>query len=284
MFGLFEGGASGAAEICASITDELKAAMPECAIHSKNGDPFHLEARAPDRSSLQLFLGNLVTEVQSVGSRIAREELISAYVAMARQALYPPELSLDAVYPALRHRSFYDQLGGVPKDDPLLKDGPGDLVAVVLADIGQGLQTLNTAACEKAGLSPEDVVKAAEANFLEILPELGTCQPVPGILAAGFSDYPWLGSSLLFTPNILELIMEDKDWDRALVTSTTRETVDLANADLPSSLSRMERWMNQRLDGDPRTQSEFLWTISRRDGAMRKTHRLDEEGRLVALV
>ena len=283
MLGLFGGKSESPEDICRQVVERLRAELPECSLTVAEGDPFELSLAAPDDdNTMTLYLGNLVADVQGAWTRGSRKELIDNYIAMARQSLFPPPITAESVYLTLRNRSYFDGLDDGWAEDDLIEDGPGDLVIVVIADIGQGLQTVTTATAQKAGFSSDEIRAAAEKNLLGVLSGLGSGDSAPGIVSAGIDGYPWLGTSLLLTPKVLEIVMMDLGWNRALISSVSRESVDFANADDPEALGRMERWMQERFSTDPRPQSDFVWTMKVGDDVPVKTHRMEED-KLVAL-
>ena len=92
-----------------------------------------------------------------------------------------------------------------------------------------------------------------------------------------------MGNTLLSVPKAIEMVIEDQGWRRALVTVTTRSTVDMVDADSPGALLKMQRWMLRQLDQDPRPQSEMVLTMAVGMEMPIKTHRFDDGGQLVAL-
>ena len=116
------------------------------------------------------------------------------------------------------------------------------------------------------------------------MPEIGTAERAPGVVVVGFDGYPWLGSTLLSVPKALELVIEDRGWRRALVSATTRGTVDLVDADAPGAVLTMQHWMYRQLAQDPRPQSEVVHTMAVGHEMPMKTHRFDDQGQLIALV
>lgn len=258
--------------ILTMVVQRLRQELPGHALLTKRDDPFRLQLCHPEAGELVLNLGNLVHEIHG-SSPGAAEQMIAAYISMAKQALKPPAVNLDSVYPSLRHREF---LGAVETsdDDPLIGEGPGDLVSVVLSDLGDGLATLTQDAVEKAGFTPEDVLHAAEENFVGLLPhEVYTTERDNGILSVGLDGFPWLGTSLLFVPAIISQVMAYSGWSRVLISAPTRDTVDLMDAEGPGALARMEQWMIRQLS-EPRSQSEFVLTMSRDDEYLTTTHRM----------
>ncbi len=201
---------------------------------------------------------------------------------MARAALYPAPITLDNVYFLLRNRAYFSGMNDGWFSDDLVKDGPGDLMILVYSDLGEGLKNVTTAAAEKAGFTPTEVLAAAEENVLNFLPNLHTWPSEMGVLSAGFEDHDWLGSSLLLLPKALEIVMQGAGWDRALVSSMSRETVDFVNADDPYAVAAIEDWMHQLGKSDPRPQSEFVWTMHIGDAVPVKTHKM-YDGQLIAL-
>ena len=156
--------------------------------------------------------------------------------------------------------------------DPMVGEGPGDLVSVVWSDQGDGIATLNGNAVEAAGFTTEEVLVAAEQNFVEVLNE-AFCAGMSedGVVSVGLHRHPWLGTSLMFVPSLLTKVMAEHGWTRALLAAPTRETIDLVDADAPDAHSVMERWMTKALAG-PRTQSEVVFSFSQSDTEYRKTH------------
>ena len=174
MFGLMGRDKSDPGEICVEVTEALRAALPECRLVVAADNPLKLEASHPDKDvgTLEFYLGNIVQDVQAGWTKAHRAKLIEAYVAMARAAFYPPPITLDNVYLMVRNRAYFAQMEKGWADDALVQDGPSDLVTLVYADLGEGLQNVTTAAAEKQGFAPGDVLAAAEANMLKILPTM----------------------------------------------------------------------------------------------------------------
>ncbi len=163
--------------LCRIVASKLRAALPGCRLAEVEGDPFFLEVVKADESALRLHLGALVSDVQSAMTPEERQTLIDSYVAVAQESLFPPTWALSDVYLALRNRSYFEQFGEAWFDDALVTPGPGDLVGVVVADLGQGLKTVTSALAIEAGFTPRDVQAAAEANVLALIPEIGTAEP-----------------------------------------------------------------------------------------------------------
>ena len=254
------------------VVQRLQRELPGHELEVRQDEPYRLRLCHPEAGELVLNIGNLVHEVRQSTPGIA-EEIITAFISMAKQALQPPEFELAGVYPALRHYAFLRE-ARISQDDPLIGDGPGDLVSVVLADLGDGLATLTRDAAEKAGLSPDIILAAAERNFVGLLAdEVFAAENDGGILSVGLEDYPWLGTSLMFAPSILQGVMAHHGIERALVAAPTRDTVDLIDAADPKALARMERWMLTHLAG-PRPQSEFVLRLSLTDELLTATHRM----------
>lgn len=262
------------------VVERLQRELPGHALEVRQDEPYRLRLCHPEAGELVLNIGNLVHEVRQSTPGIA-EEIINAFVSMAKQALNPPQIELSAVYPALRHHAFLRE-AEISERDPLIGDAPGDLVSVVLADVGDGLATVTGKAAERAGLTPDAILAAAERNFVRLLTgEVFTAEYEGGILSVGLEGYPWLGTSLMFAPSILQGVMAHHGIERALIAAPTRETVDLIDASGPNALARMERWMLSRLAG-PRPQSEFVLRLALGDELLTTTHRMSNH-RLLGL-
>lgn len=243
-------------EIRAFIVQRLRAALPGHDLHPQQDQPYRLTLTHPEAGDVVLNLVNLVQEVRGAPPRAA-EKMVDSFVTLAQRAVEPPEISLSGVFPGLRHRAFLDATGQ-NMSDGLICEGPGDLVSVVLSDQGEGVATLNEKCVRSAGFAPEEVLVAAERNFVELLPGAFRAASVSeGVLSLGLQGYPWLGTSLLFVPLLISRVMEDRGWDRVLIAAPTRETVDLVNADAPDAARVLEAWMARNLAG-PRTQSEMV--------------------------
>ena len=119
--------------ILTMVVERLRRALPDHDLHAQRDDPFRLQLCHPEAGELMLNLGNLVYEIRSAPSETA-EQMIAAYISMAKQALKPPEVNLDRVFPALRHHQFLDAVDR-SKQDPLIGEGPGDLTSVVLQEL-----------------------------------------------------------------------------------------------------------------------------------------------------
>ena len=91
MFGLMGRDKSDLVEICIEVTEALRTALPECRLVVAADNPLKLKASHPDEDvgTLELYLGNIVQDVQAGWTKANREKLIAAYVAMARAALCP---------------------------------------------------------------------------------------------------------------------------------------------------------------------------------------------------
>ena len=262
------------------VVQRLQRELPGHELEVRQDEPYKLRLCHPEAGELVLNIGNLVHEVRRSTPGIA-EEIISAFVSMAKQALNPMQIELKTVFPALRHHAFLRE-AGISEADPLIGDGPGDLVSVVLADLGDGLATLTREAVSRAGLAPDAILAAAEQNFVGLLTgEVFAAEIEGGILSVGLEGYPWLGTSLMFAPPILQGVMAHHGIERALVAAPTRETVDLIDATRPDALKRMERWMLTRLSG-PRPQSEFVLCLGLDDVFLKATHRMSNH-RLLGL-
>lgn len=261
------------------VVERLKLALPEHALSVQDDNPFRLRLAHPDAGDLVLNLGNLVHEIHCAPA--SAEEMITAYVSMAKQALQPPKLDLSKVYPSLRH---YEFLNGIPttENDPLIGEGPGDLVSVVLADQGDVVATLTHDMIEAQGIPANDVLQAAEANFVGLLRnDVYVAENRNGILSVGLDGYPWLGTGLLFVPSIMSRLMEEHGWSRVHVAAPSRETIDIVNADAPDALPLLQDWMRERL-AEPRSQSEFVSSMSQGANLLTTTHRI-ANGRLLGL-
>ncbi len=267
-------------EIRAVVVERLRAELPGLALEQRRGEPYRLTLSHPESGDLVLNLGNLVHELRGVPVSTA-ERLLDTYVSLAKRAMAPPKITLEKVYPGLRHRAFLDATGQ-DLSDRMLGEGPGDLVSVVLADQDDGLATLNERAVRGAGWAPEEVMVAAEQNFVELLSgSFRAASPRDGMLTLGLVEYPWLGTSILFVPGLISSVMQERGWQRAFLAAPTRETVDLVDLDQPEALEVMESWAAQHLAG-PRTQSESIFTFEVGDEDYRKSHRMCE-GRLLRL-
>lgn len=266
--------------ILTMVVDRLRRELPDHALQTQRDDPFRLQLCHPEAGELVLNLGNLVHEIHGSPPDTA-EEMISAYVSMAKQAFRPPEVMLDSVFPTLRHHEFLSAVE-YREADPLIGEGPGDLVSVVIADLGAGLATLTQDIAAEAGHTPEDILQAAERNFVGLLPhEIYTIERSDGVVSIGLDGYPWLGASLLFVPSIIGQVMTHFGWSRAMVTAPTRETVDIVDAESSDAKTRVEQWMQRQLS-QPRSQSEFVLSMGAGDEYLRTTHRLSN-GRLLGL-
>lgn len=262
------------------VVERLRRELPGHALHVQRDDPFRLQLLHPEAGELVLNLGNLVHEIHGSPPGAA-ELMINAFISMAKQALNPPEIDLSNVYPSLRHHDFLDAID-VSRNDPLIGEGPGDLVSVVLSDLGDGLATLTQDAAAAAGYSHKNILHAAEQNFVELLPhEVYTAERDNSVLSLGLDAYPWLGTSLLFVPSIIAQVMAHYGWNRVHVAAASRETVDLVEADAPGALARLEQWMVRQLS-QPRSQSEFVLSMSQTDEYLTTTHRMSG-GRLLGL-
>ncbi len=257
-------------EIRASILRRLQAALPELSFVTRKEEPYRLTLSHPETGELVLNLGNLVHEVLGAKPHVA-EDLVNNFVNLAKRAVAPPKIALDSVFPGLRHRAFLDA-AGQKMSDPMIGEGPGDLLSVILSDQGEGVATLNAKAVRAAGFAPEDVLAAAERNFVDLLPgAFSAASPCENVMLLGLKDFPWLGSSLLFVPSLISRVMEERGWESALLALPTRETVDLIDASAPDAPKLAERWMTERLAGS-RTQSDVVYTFHLDDTDYRKTH------------
>ncbi len=285
MFSIFRGLPQGGYR--EQVLDALKRAMPDCDLTIDETDPLHISARRrgeDDQGGLDLYLHNLIQDLEMAEDRRERAHRIATYVGMARQALFPPELTLDKVYLGLRHRDFVAQVLDAEGKDALVEDGPGDMRIVILHDVGEGVSVVLNRQAEAAGIAPGEIRAAAERNFLALLPDhFFTCEPEPGILSLCLEDHDWLASSLMVTPQLLEIAMSRAGWRRALIAVPTRGSVDMIDASDPSAIARMAAWMQACHVTDPRRQSELVWAMSPGDETPVKTHRMGADGRLIAL-
>lgn len=267
------------------VLDALKKAMPECEIAIDEADPLHVSARRHgEENGLDLYLHNLIQDLEAAEDRKERAFRIANYAGMARQALFPPELTLDKVYLGLRHRDFVAQVLGEAGEDALVEDGPGDMQIVILHDIGEGVGVVLNRQAETAGIAPGEIRAAAERNFLALLEDyFFTCAPEPGILSLCLEDHDWVANTLMLTPQLMTAAMTQAGWARALIAAPTRGSVDMVDASDPNAIARMAEWMQACHATDPRRQSEFVWSMSPGDETWVKTHRMGEDGRLIAL-
>ena len=262
------------------VVERLRQELPGHALRVEQDNPFRLQLFHPEAGDLVLNLGNLVHEIHE-STPAAAEQMITAYVSMAKQALCPPSIDLTKVFPSLRHHEFLNAID-TADDDPLVGEGPGDLVSVVLADQGDVVATLTQDIAEADGHTSQDILHAAEKNFVALLPrEVYVAERESGVLSVGLESHPWLGTSLLFVPSIISQLMAHYGWSRAHVSAPTRDTVDLVNADAPNALAYLERWLLERL-AEPRSQSEFVLTMASGDELLTTTHRMSG-GRLLGL-
>lgn len=267
-------------EIRAFIVQRLKAALPGLPLYSQQDQPYRLTLTHPEAGNVVLNLGNLVQEVQGAAPRAA-EEMVETFVSLAQRAVEPPEIDLKAVFPGLRHRAFLDATKQ-KVTDRMIGDGPGDLISVVLSDQGKGVATLNEACVRSAGFSPEQVLVAAERNFVEVLPDAYQATTHSnGMVSLWLNGFPWLGTSVLFVPLLLSRVMEERGWNRALIAAPTKESVDLVNADAPNAERVLTHWMAEKLSG-PRTQSEMVLSLRQGADAYGKSYRM-MDGALVRL-
>jgi len=280
MFFRVGGGARSPEKIRSMVVERLREELPGHVLRVEQDNPFRLQLCHPEAGELVLNLGNLVHEI-SGSPPSAAEQMISAYVSMAKQALQPPEIDLSKVYPTLRHHEFLNAFK-TSDDDPLIGEGPGDLVSVVLADQGEGLATLTRDTVEAADHRPADVLHAAEKNLVALLPhEVYAAERDNGVLSVGLDGYPWLGTSLLFVPSIITQLMTHFGWSRVHVSAPTRDTIDIVDAESPDALGHLERWIVRRL-GEPRSQSEFVLSMGVGDEYLTTTHRMSGD-RLLGL-
>lgn len=259
-----------AEEISSFIVQKLKAALPGLPLEQHVKEPFRFTLSHPDSGPLVLNIGDLVQEVRGASPSTA-ERLVDSFVILAQRAVAPPELMLDKVYPGLRHRTFLGT-SRQPLRDAFVGEGPGDLLSVVLSDQSDGVAMVNEAMVERAGHDHESVFLAAERNFVELLPNAyGEFIEDSGVLAMGFRNYPWLGTSLMFVPSLISNVMIQQGWTQVLLATPTRKTLDLVDAAAPNAPQVMERWMRESPPG-ARTQSEVVFTYDRNATEYRKTH------------
>lgn len=262
------------------VVERLRQELPGHALRVERDNPFRLQLFHPEAGDLVLNLGNLVHEIHG-SSPAAAEQMITAYVSMAKKALIPPEIDLTKVYPSLRHHEFLNGIN-TQDNDPMIGEGPGDLVSVVLADQGDVVATVTKDIAEAGGYSPQDVLHAAEQNFVDLLPgQVFAAERGNGILSVGLDDFPWLGTSLLFVPTIIAQITSHFGWNRVHVSAPTRDTIDLVDAEAPKALEHLGRWVVEHL-AEPRSQSEFVLSMSLGDEFLTTTHRVSG-GRLLGL-
>ena len=259
-------------EIRTFIIRRLKAALPGLPLETRHGEPYRLTLVHPEAGEMVFNLGNLVHEVRGATPHAA-EQMVDTFVTLAQRAVTGPEISLDKVYPGLRHRTFMEQ-AGQSMEDPLVGDGPGDLVSVVLADQGEGVAILTENMVRSAGLLTEDVLLAAEQNLVELLPQtFGDLSENGAVLSLSLKDHPWLGTSLMFVPTMISNAMEQMGWERVLLAAPTRETIDLVDATRKDASHVMERRMVECLAGS-RTQSEVVFTFAKNGSQYLKSHRM----------
>ena len=259
-------------ELRTFIVLRLKEALPEHDLAPRRGEPFQLTLSHPEAGELVLNLGNLVREVREATPRTA-EEIVDRFVSLAQRAMEPPAIDLEAVYPGLRHHAFLTA-AGQDRSDPLIGEGPGDLVSVVLSDQGEGLATLNEQSVRRAGHTPETVLQAAERNFVELLPgAFAAVHSTDRVVSIGLKGFPWLGTSLMFVPSLISNLMEENGWQTALLAAPTRETIDFVDASEPDAVAVMRDWMVETLAG-PRTQSELVYSFRRDATDYSKSYRM----------
>lgn len=248
-------------EIRARIVQRLRDELPGLAFETQISEPHQLKLSHPESGDLTLNLGKLLREMREAKPRTA-EQLVDRFVALAKQAVCTPDFSLASVYPALRGRAFMQQ-ANVHKSDGLMGDGPGDMVSVVLVDVGDCTAILTEEAAANSGYAAKDVLVAAEKNFVDIFPGSIRATTVDdGFVSLSLQDYAWLGTSILFVPLLLTRVMADKGWERALVAAPTRESVELIDVSNGVSVSKLESWMVECLAG-PRPQSELILGFQR---------------------
>lgn len=271
-------------EVRAAVIEGLEEALIRHRVTVRDDDMFALAVTAKDDPDEVLIvnLHNLVAQVLGPACPPAEaREAIARFVRMVEVGAAPPKVTLDRIYPAFRPCEAITGDPDVrPEDDALISKGPGDLWLVMLADLGDGLMTVNEAAAERSGLTVDDVIAAAEENLRRIAPRVFMADQEDGVAPVGIQGFPWLGASLLLVPGFLRAIADGEGWKRPMVAAPGKEVVGLVDGTTEEGRQALARWMAREADLSA-VQSETVFGIGE-CGALSPVMRM-YEGRLVTL-
>ncbi|WP_136441006.1 hypothetical protein [Pacificoceanicola onchidii] len=256
----------------------LQDALSEAEITPAQEDPNQLLIESAAAGANVVHLGNLATELVGQVPRLEAEQRIRAFIDMVQSlADGGTRLSLERLYPALRHRDFPLRSGAAP----LTRPGPGDCLAVLMSDEGAHTAMIPEATLEAAGLPVEAAWDAAEENFAAALTGLALYEEGSGLVNLEIEGFEWLGSSLLLAPAVIAHVLVARGSGPVYLAAPCRQSVDLIAEDAQGALEVMTGWMTKRLS-EPHPQSDMVFRFAPGDAAPRPAFVFDS-GTLHAL-
>ncbi|GHC48684.1 hypothetical protein [Neogemmobacter tilapiae] len=163
-------------------------------------------------------------------------------------------LDLSQLYPVVRHR---DRI--VDLESPLVRPLAGDMITVVMQDLGDSLATIT--ACELGGKSVEDLWQAAGINLRRALGQFDATPEAPGYLTIRWPDNPVLSGSILLASGILAALVRQQGWRVAGIGAAARGTIRLADSGDDEAMALMQADLAQDLAG-AQPQSELIFRLS----------------------
>lgn len=243
----------------------LQDALSEAEITPAQEDPNQLLIESAGAGPNVVHLGNLATELVGQVPRVEAEQRIRVFIDMVQSfADGGARLSLERLYPALRHRDFPMKSGAAP----LTRPAPGDCLAVLMSDEGSHTAMIPQAMLRAAGLPEEAAWDAAEENFAAALTGLALFDEDGGLISLEIDGFEWLGSSLLLAPAVISHVLMARSLGPVYLAAPTRQSADLIAEDAPGALSVMTDWMAKRL-AEPHPQSDMVFRFAPGDPAPR---------------
>jgi hypothetical protein len=163
-------------------------------------------------------------------------------------------LDLSQLYPVVRHQSRIVDL-----ESPLVRPLAGDLITVVMQDLGDSLATITD--CEMGGKSAEELWQAAGLNLRRALGQFDAVPEAPGYLTIRWPGNPVLSGSILLASGILVALLRQQGWKTAMIGAVARGTIRLADAADAEAMALMQADLAQDMAG-AQPQSELLFHLS----------------------
>jgi hypothetical protein len=163
-------------------------------------------------------------------------------------------LDLAQLYPVVRQRARI-----VDADSPLVRPLAGDLVTVVMQDLGDSLATIT--GCEMGDKCPEDLWQAAGGNLRRALGQFDATPEAPGYLTIRWPGNPVLSGSILLASGILAALVRQQGWRIAAVGAAARGIIRLADTGDDEAMALVQADLAQDLGG-AQPQSELLFRLS----------------------
>ncbi|MCT4555485.1 MAG: hypothetical protein N4A53_12420 [Pelagimonas sp.] len=225
----------------AHLISALNAALTDMYV-AEGEDPCRLVLHRPGdgAANRELHLGNLAAELVGQAPSAQAHARLDAFVQMVRSLSGAmPGITLDRLYPALRHGDFPANSGTAP----LTRSGLGDCVCVLMADQGEHTAMVTEPMLEAAGIALEEAWLAAEDNFAALVPGMALYGPQDGLHSLEIDGQDWLGSSLLLLPGMLRHLFDRMGMGAVYVMVPTRQSVDFIPCDAPDVRAVLSDWM-----------------------------------------